>query len=243
LAGKTALVTGAAKRIGREIALALADEGADIVIHFRSSADEAAELAAEVGARGAKSWAVKADFEKPEEYETLIERAVASAGSLDILVNSASVFGMEKLEDLTFESLMRNVEVNAWAPFVLARWFARLVGAGKIVNLLDSRIVGNDFSHAGYILSKRLLAALTEMLAVAYAPDIAVNAVAPGLILPPPGKDESYLERLRETVPLKRHGGAENVAEAVLFLVKSDFVTGEVVFVDGGRRLKEYPVG
>jgi len=240
LTGKTALVTGAAKRIGRETALSLADEGANVIIHYRGSADEAEALCREVRGKGVDSWTIQADFEKPEEYETLIRRTLDTAGSLDILVNNASIFPPDKLENITFDSLVTNMQVNAWAPFVLARDFKHLVGRGMIINLLDSRIKDADWNHVGYILSKHVLAALTKMMALDFAPEIRVNAVAPGLILPPPGKDESYLDLLKDTVPLRKHGDPQDVADAVVYLAKSDFLTGEVVFVDGGRHLREY---
>lgn len=253
LLSKTALVTGGAKRIGRAISLALADAGANVIVHYNNSSKEADELVAELRKRGPglqttahhenKAWTVQADFEKPDEYESLIERALAEAGSIDILINSASIFPSEKIENITFDGFATNMQVNAWAPFVLCRDFARLVGKGTIVNLLDSRISGYDWAHAGYIWSKHVLAVMTRMLALDYAPDITVNAVAPGLILPPPGQDESYLDRLTGTVPLKRHGGASDVAEAAVFLAKSNFITGQVIYVDGGRHLKEYTNG
>ena len=243
LKGKTAFITGAAKRIGRATALALADEGVNIIIHYRNSEDEAKELIGEIRERDVKSWTVNADFEKPDEYETLIQRAVEIAGPIDILVNNASMFPADKLEDITFESFVTNVEVNAWAPFVLSRSFAQQMGRGKIINLVDSRTTGYDWTHVGYILSKHVLSVFTRMTALAYAPDIAVNAVAPGLILPPQGKDMSYIERLKDTVPLKKHGEPEDIADAIVFLAKSDFITGEVIFVDGGRHLKEYTNG
>jgi pteridine reductase len=240
LSNKVALITGAAKRIGREIALTLAGEGADIIVHYRSSEDEARELISELAARGVRSWTIQADFEKPNETDSLIERALARAGSLDILVNSASIFPSDKLENLTFDGLMKNIQVNSWTPFVLMRSFAEKVGRGALVNMLDSRVWGYDWTHVGYILSKHVLTAMTKMAALQYAPDIAVNGIAPGLILPPPGKPESYIDALKDTVPLRRHGDPQDIADAVAYLVKSDFVTGEVIFVDGGRRLKEY---
>lgn len=240
LYGKTALVTGAAKRIGREIALTLAGEGANIVIHYRSSRDEAENLIREIIGMGVGAWAVQADFDDLVATGSLIGCALSTAGSLDILVNSASIFPQDTIDDLTFESLISNVRVNSWAPFVLARSFAETVGRGRIVNLLDSRIDDNDWRHVGYILSKHVLAAMTRMMALRYAPEIAVNGVSPGLILPPPGKDESYIEALKDTVPLKKHGDPQDVADAVLYLVSSDFVTGEMIYVDGGRHLKEY---
>ncbi len=241
--GTTALVTGAAKRIGREIAIALAQEGANIVIHYRNSAKEAEELCSRLTEYHVLCWSVKADFENSEEYETLIKRSVETAGWLDILINSASTFFPNTLKDLNLQSLQKGVEVNAWAPFVLIRDFARTVGQGKIVNLLDTRIAGYDRSHVGYILGKHALYVLTQMAAVEFAPHIAVNAVAPGLILPPPGKDEEYLRWLGNRVPLKKHGKASDIADAVIYLLKSDFVTGQVIYVDGGRHLKELSNG
>ncbi len=239
LEGMTALVTGAAKRIGREIAIGLAREGANIVVHYRNSAREAEELCSQLADYHVLCFPVKADFENAEEYETLIKRSVETAGWLDILINSASTFFPNTLKDLDFGSLLKGMKVNAWAPFVLLRDFARTVGQGKVINLLDTRIVGHDRSHVGYILGKHVLYALTQMAAVEFAPHVTVNAVAPGLILPPPGKNEEYLTRLANRVPLKKHGKPSDIADAVIYLLKSDFVTGQVIYVDGGQHLKE----
>ena len=239
LAGRTALVTGAARRLGRATARALASEGANVIVHYGRSEAEAEGLAAELREGGREAWTLRADLERPEEVEALIPRALEQAGGLQILVNNASVFPPGSLVEANLESLMRSIQVNAWAPFQLSRSFAGHVRRGTIVNFLDTRVAGYDWQHVEYILSKKMLAALTEMTAVQFAPDITVNAVAPGLILPPPGKDESYLEALKDTVPLKRHGEAEDIADAVLFLVKSDYVTGQVIYVDGGRHLLE----
>lgn len=243
LGGKTALITGAAKRIGRAAALALAEEGVNVVIHYRHSAEEAEELCRELSEHGVTGWAVQADFARQEDYENLVEQAVAAAGSLDILINNVSIFQADTLQNITFEGLTAVMEVNAWVPLVLSRSFAKLARRGRIVNLLDTRIKGQDRAHVSYILSKQVLAAVTEMLALELAPGITVNAVAPGLILPPPGKDEDYLEGIKDTVPLRRHGAPEDVAGAIVFLAKSDFMTGQVVYVDGGRHQKEYPGG
>jgi len=238
LKGKTALVTGAAKRLGRAIACALADAGMNLVVHYRSARAEAQSLCRELAAKGVDAWPLQADFGKPEEYESLIERALQTAGELHALVNNASIFPPEKLHSLTFEALLANLQVNAWAPFVLSRSFQQLVGRGKIVNLLDARIRGYDRYHVGYLLSKHLLTALTEMTALAYAPNLTVNAVAPGLILPPAGKGQDYLDRLAQSVPLRKHGQPEEVARAVVFLLQSDFITGQIIYVDGGQHLR-----
>jgi NAD(P)-dependent dehydrogenase (short-subunit alcohol dehydrogenase family) len=239
LAGKTALVTGAARRIGRAVSLALAASGSNVVVHHSRSVSDAEALVSELSRHGVRATAVRADLGEPDEAEALVALAEERAGHLDVLVNNASVFEPETLEAATLDHLVRSVKVNAWAPFVLTRAFARRSGRGRVVNLLDTRISGIDLAHVGYVLGKDLLAVLTRMTAVAFAPGLTVNAVAPGLILPPPGEDEAYLARLVRDLPLKRHGGADDVVRAVLFLLESDFVTGQVVFVDGGRHLLE----
>lgn len=243
LRGKTALITGAAKRLGRAIAIALAEEGASIVVHYRGSREEAEALCGELRARGVEAWSLQADLGQSEECEGLIARTLEAAGALDVLVNSASIFLPGTLKEMRLEDLARHMQVNAWAPLALSREFARRVGKGKIVNLLDTRISGYDWGHVAYTLSKQALWTLTRMMAVELAPAITVNAVAPGLILPPPGKDEAYLEALAGTVPLKRHGAANDVAEAVVYLLRSEFVTGQVLYVDGGRHLMEQSDG
>jgi len=240
LEGKVALVTGASRRIGRAIAIALGKQGAGVVAHDRIIQEaETVRLCDELTGCGGKSWKVIADLERPEDYESLIGRAVQAAGALDILINNASIFQPNTLTDVSFGDVMRHVHVNAWAPFVLSREFARLAGRGKIINILDTKISGVDPDHVAYILSKRMLATLTRLCAQEFAPAITVNGVAPGLILPPAGRDESYLQQLAQTLPLKRHGGPGDVIDAVLFLLRSDFITGQVIFVDGGRHLQE----
>jgi pteridine reductase len=243
LRGKNALITGAGRRIGHAIAMALGEEGANVVIHYLHTEKEASELSAELNHIGAKSWLVKADFENAVECGTLIARSLEMAGSLDILINNASIFPADSLRDLDFVDLMKNMQVNAWAPFLLSRDFATQVGRGQIVNLLDTRIEGYDWKHVSYILSKHVLSVLTKMTALEFAPQIRVNGIAPGLILPPAGKDDSFLDRMANSVPLKRHGGPSDVADAVIYLLKSDFLTGEVIRVDGGRHLMEYGGG
>ncbi len=260
LRGRTALITGAARRIGRETARALAEQGVNVLLHFNSSDAEVRQLAEQLERLGVRAWPVQADFRRPEEYGTLIERAREIAGALDILINNASIFPADSLDTLTWSELSANVEVNAWVPLALSRRFAAGLGVtpglarstrgagapaqnracGSIVNLHDTHLAGFDFEHSGYILSKHMLATLTRMLALELAPNITVNAVAPGLILPPPGADESYLATHAHRLPLQRHGGPRDIAEAIVFLVRSDFITGQVIYVDGGRHLQGY---
>jgi NAD(P)-dependent dehydrogenase (short-subunit alcohol dehydrogenase family) len=238
LAGKTALVTGAAKRLGRAVTLALARAGVNVVLHYQHSEKEASNVAEEVRQTGVHAWTLAADLGRPDEADGLFGRALQQAGPIDILVNNASVFGETTLGEMDAQALHDNVNVNALAPFLLARRFAALGRPGAIVNSLDTMIMDYDRKHVPYHLSKRMLYTLTRMMAVEFAPAIRVNAVAPGLVLPPEGHGLDYLEGLAHSNPLQRYGSEEGVCEAVLFLLRSGFVTGQVIFVDGGRHLR-----
>ena len=239
IAGQTALITGAAKRLGRAIAERLADEGINVIVHYRRSREEAEAAAKDLSQRGVRAWTVAADLEKPEEAERLVEQAWQCSGGFSILINSASIFEKGPLMDTSYESFIRHLTTNAWAPLAIARAFARKVAAGQVVNLLDARVGGYNFTHAAYFLSKRMLEYLTRHLALELAPAFRVNAVAPGLILPPAGEGPDYLDRLTDTVPLKAHGEPKDVADAVVYLLKGGFVTGQTLFVDGGRHLRD----
>jgi hypothetical protein len=239
IAGQTALITGASKRLGRAIAERLADEGVHVVLHHHRSRDEAEEAAAAVAMKGVRTWTVAADLELPVEAERLVDRAWKASGGFSILVNSASIFEKGALADASYEAFFRHLNINAWAPFALARAFAGKAGQGQVVNLLDARVHGYNFTHAAYFVSKRALEYLTRHLALELAPRFRVNAVAPGLILPPEGEGPDYLERLAGTVPLKTHGEPEDVAEAVVYLLRGGFITGQTLFVDGGRHLRD----
>lgn len=238
LSGRTALVTGAAKRLGAAMVRALAEEGVRVVLHYRSAREEAEELAESLRHGGATVWTAQAALGAAGAAEALFAEAEALSGGIDMVVNSASIFPKGTLHDLDEARLLENLQVNTLAPFALARCLAGTGRSGCVLNLLDTRIADYDREHVPYHLSKRALYSLTRMMAEEFAPRLRVNAVAPGLVLPPPGEDEAYLARLAHTNPLARHGGAEDVAAAAVFLLKSDFITGQVVFVDGGRHLR-----
>jgi hypothetical protein len=239
LSGRTALVTGSARRLGRAIALALAGEGADVAVHYGSSSAEAQEVAGRIDHLGRRSALVEADLADPQQAAGLLDEASKRIGRpIDLLVNNASLFPSDGLMDFPRQALAENVQVNAFAPLQLCRAMAEKGVEGDIINLLDSRYVDADTGHVSYHLSKRMLHAITRLLAMELAPAIKVNAIAPGLILPPPGEDEQYLERLAHTNPLHRHGSADEISAAALFLVRSEFITGQVLFVDGGRHMK-----
>lgn len=238
LAGRNALVTGGAKRLGRAAALALAAEGACVVVHYRASGEEAAGLVDEINAMGARAYALAAELSDTTQTESLFRRACELTGPMDVLVNNASIFHESGLVDFSREALDGNIRVNAYAPLVLARKLAAQDRPGHIINFLDCRAVDYDRRHVAYHLSKRMLMDLTRMMALEFAPAVQVNAVAPGLILPPEGRDESYLAALADTNPMKRYGCERDVTDTVLFLLKSTFITGQVVFVDGGRHIR-----
>ncbi|MFH2006709.1 MAG: SDR family oxidoreductase [bacterium] len=239
LSGRTALVTGGARRVGRAIALGLADAGADVVVHFQTSAEEAEETARAARGRGVRAWTVGADLSVAAEAEQLVEQAVERAGGVDFLINNASIFRPGTVAELSPATLAENVQINAYAPFQLARSLARQGRGGRVVNLLDTRVAAPvDPAYVGYGLSKALLHELTGLLALELAPDVTVNAVAPGAILPPAGAEPDRFERLGDRLPLGRTGDPADVVRAVLFFVQSGFVTGQVIYVDGGQHLK-----
>jgi NAD(P)-dependent dehydrogenase (short-subunit alcohol dehydrogenase family) len=238
LTGRTALITGAAKRIGRAMALALAQNGVRIVVHYSRSEQEAKALCKEIEGIGVAVWPVKGDLVDPGQAEAIFKEAVDRAGAIDILINSASIFNVETIWEMTDESLCTNMRIHAMAALILSKALAKQQRPGHIINLLDTRVVSYDKDHAAYHISKRSLLTLTRILALELAPKIAVNAVAPGLILPSALQDETYLDKLAPTTPLQRHGSPADVVQAVLFLLRSRFITGQIIYVDGGYHMR-----
>ena len=234
----TVLITGAARRLGAALALELASAGWDIVLHYRSSATEAEELAQLIEAGGRRAFCLAADLEDPDACRALVPRAAAAAGGLSALVNNASIVPASGLFDFEPEDLARNVQLHAVAPTLLARALHERDEARHVLNMLDSKITGPDEEHVPYHLSKRMLADLTRLMAWQFAPRVAVNAIAPGAVLPPVGGDPVAFAALAESVPLRKTGEARDVAQAARYILASEFVTGQVLFVDGGRHLR-----
>jgi NAD(P)-dependent dehydrogenase (short-subunit alcohol dehydrogenase family) len=228
LTGKKAFITGGAVRIGRTIAEALLDEGAEVIVHFRTSEKEADTFWPNV---------IQADLNKPEECETLIDRVIDQFGPIDILINNAATFHKTSLADSCHETVMAELQPNLLAPLALIRGFARQKRPGKIINLLDQRITSHDTTCVPYILSKKGLEELTKVAAIDLAPNITVNAVAPGAVLPPPDKESDTAWEPAGTIPLKQRPQPKDIAEAVIYLLKSDILTGQILFVDGGQNL------
>jgi NAD(P)-dependent dehydrogenase (short-subunit alcohol dehydrogenase family) len=237
LAGQVALITGAAKRIGRSIALRLAAEGADIVVNYASSKPEADTLVAEIKSAGRRAMAVKADVSHRLDVQKLFSVTENEFGRLDILVNNAGTFFPAKFEELTEEQWDHILNVNLKSQFLCAQSVAPIMkrqGRGRIINLssLGGLLAWPAYTH--YCVSKAGSIMLTRCLARALGPEILVNSVAPGTIqFPGEPPDEEYIRR----VPLHRTGSGDDIAQAVAYLATADFVTGQILVVDGGRSL------
>ncbi len=237
LAGQVALITGAAKRIGHSIALRLASDGADIVVNYASSKPEADTLVAEIKSTGRRAIAVKADVSHRLDVQKLFSATENEFGRLDILVNNAGTFFPAKFEELTEEQWDHILNVNLKSQFLCAQSAAPIMkrqGRGRIINLssLGGLLAWPAYTH--YCVSKAGSIMLTRCLARALGPEILVNSVAPGTIqFPGEAPDEEYIR----PVPLHRTGTGDDIAQAVAYLATADFVTGQILVVDGGRAL------
>lgn len=232
-----ALITGSARRIGRAMALALAEDGFDIALHYNKSSIAAAKTARMVRSLGAACDLFPADFGVEGEANRLIPVVTRRFSRLMVLVNSASVFVPSGLGAEDMLLLEEHMMVHVKAPWVLVSEFAKLARRGVVINCLDTKVSSNVNDFGAYLLSKKTLAELTKMQAVHFAPNLRVNGIAPGLILKPEAKKPGYLRQKAACVPLKRHGNVGNVIQALRFLINDDFVTGQILYVDGGEHL------
>jgi NAD(P)-dependent dehydrogenase (short-subunit alcohol dehydrogenase family) len=237
---KTALITGAAKRVGRAIALELARAGYDIAIHFRESGGDAAALAREIEGLGRRTALVQADLEDEAAVEAMLPAAIAQLGSVTALVNNASLFVRDEVIDVTREGWNRQLAVNLRAPFVLMQQFARLLPSdahGAVVNMLDQRVWNFTPHFISYTVSKAGLWTLTQTMALALAPRIRVNGVGPGPILPNDNQSAEHFHTHWSSLPLQRKIDPDEVAQTVHFLIESPSLTGQMIAVDGGEHL------
>jgi 3-oxoacyl-[acyl-carrier protein] reductase/pteridine reductase len=239
LAGKVALVTGAAKRIGRSVALRLASEGADVIVNYRGSKAKAEEVVAQISATGRRAMGIRADVAKRADVLALFATIEKEFGRLDILVNNAGMFFRAKFEDLTEEQWDTILDANLKSQFLCSQTAAPMLrrsGQGRIVNFasLGGLLAWPAYAH--YCVSKAGVIMLTRCLARALAPEITVNAVAPGTISFP-GDAPEIAEDFIRRAPMGRTGGPEDIDDAVMFLVQAPFITGQVIVVDGGRTL------
>ena len=240
IAGRNALITGGAHRVGKALTLALSEAGADVFIHYNSSPYEAEATASEVRASGRKAATGSADLGDPAAGLELIEAATAALGPVSILVNSASGFPTDSLESIRIEDWQRTHNLTLAGPVFLTQAFAATLPSdmeGAVLNITDVRTETPYRKHFSYTVAKGGLDVFTRAAALALSPRIRVNAVALGVILPPPGRDQAYLEALALELPLAKVGGTDPVAAAAVALIQNPFITGEIVRVDGGSHL------
>lgn len=239
LKGRRALVTGAGQRVGAAIAQRLGELGVDVAVHYHRSRAGADAVCAQIESVGARALALGADLSDPAQAHSLVREAVAALGGLDLLVASAASYDSAPLATITAADFDRSMALNVRAPFLLAQAAREHLSASRgsivFVTCISPRAPHRD--HAAYVVSKGALSALTRVLAVELAPDVRVNAVAPGTVLAPVNLPAHVLASLVHTTPLARTGDAMDVAEAVVYLASAPFVTGVEITVDGGRSI------
>lgn len=234
---KTALVTGGSKRIGKAICIELAKKGYNIALHYNTSNKDANETQLHLKSIGVKCSIFKCNLTNPDDYFELVPTVKKMFPDLQILVNNASIFNERKFFDINMEYFNKDFGINFLAPFFLTQHFAKFSDKGLVINILDTRVNKTSTSHFVYNLAKQALYHFTKMAAKELGPSIRVNGICPGPILPPPDKDDEYLEKLSQNVPLKKIGSVNNITKAVSYIIENDFVTGECLFVDGGNHL------
>jgi len=242
----TALVTGAAHRIGRALALGLAADGWLVALHYHRSAQAAQDLAEEIAKAGGHAFPIDADLANEKEVQTLIPRLIGEVGPLGLLVNNASVFERDQAMTATRASWDLHMETNLRAPFVLSQGFAAQLPdgqSGSIVNVVDQRVWNLTPDFTSYTVSKAGLWALTQMMALALAPHIRVNAIGPGPTLPSKHQTDEQFARQCRSMPLQRGAMLSEMAAALRFILASPSMTGQMIALDGGQHLGWSPAG
>jgi len=231
-------ITGGAQRIGKGLVLGLVAKGFPIILHYWQSEEKAQELAQEIQSQGGQCTLFQADFSDSFQLERRLKESFPSLPPCSTLINNASIFEAAPFLETDAQLLNQHFQVNFTAPFLLTQAFARhCSGKGSVINLIDTRVHRIDQEYFAYTLSKKLLFDLTKMAASSLAPEIRVNGICPGLILPPKSKDISYLEEKSQKIPLRTHGSIEDIFQAVEFFMNNSFVTGECLCLDGGEHL------
>jgi glucose 1-dehydrogenase len=239
LKGKKALITGSGIRLGRAIALALAAEGCNLALHYHHSAEEVKEVQTAALKMGVQAEIFQADLSNPEQLQQLIQAVTTAFGHIDILINNAGVYLKGKGMETTPEILEQVFRINLFAPLLLTRAFAQQLPEGfqgKVINISDAKVFRHQPDHFAYRLTKSSINEMTALFALELAPNITVNAIAPGVMLPLAGHEDADLQDLAEKrIPLKRIGSPEIIAENVLHILHQDFMTGTVIRIDGGE--------
>jgi len=243
---RTALVTGGGKRIGRRIALALAQAGFDVAVHYNTGAHAAEETCGEIAALGRRGVMLDADLADEDAVHDLFSRARHTLGAIGVLVNNASVFERDEWDNASRESWDQHIEPNLRAPFVLMQHFARCLPKDKegvVINMLDQRVWSLTPHFVSYTISKAGLWALTQTMALALAPRIRVNAIGPGPALPSPRQTQAQFDRQSASVPLRHGSSPDEVARAIVATLALPAMTGQMIALDGGQHLQWSPAG
>lgn len=234
-----ALITGSAIRLGKHIALALATEGYDIALHYNSSKDKAAATAQEIQALGVQCKTFQFNLKEAENISGLVQNVKDSFPKLNVLVNSASGYQQETIRDTSVATFDTQFALNLRAPFFLTQAFAKIVGNGNIINIIDNKIGFNQFNYAAYLLSKKAFAEFTRMAALEFAPKIRVNGVAPGVVLPAKTRSQEYINWRIQGIPLQIQGEATHITKAIFSFLQNDFITGQILVIDGGENIAQ----
>lgn len=232
-----ALVTGGSDRIGKALALELARKGHNVLIHYNSSLDKAKKVKEEIEKMNVKAETIQIDFSNPSDFDHVFSDLKEKGIEINMLVNSASDFILSTFEEEGSDLLNKELKINFEAPYLLTKAFANNFDEGHIINFLDTKVEKNSTNRLDYILSKKLLKDFTLLSAVELAPTFKVNAIAPGLVLPPAGKGDDYLLALAVDIPMKTIGNIDDIVKAFTYLLESKFVTGQILYVDGGDHL------
>jgi len=240
LRGRTAIVTGAGHRVGRALALALGQRGMRVVVHYNATADGARETARAIEAAGGEAVTVGADLTNVDEIPKVVDAAVTSFGGIDVLVNSSAIMVRMPFGEVDARRWDQTIDLNLRAPFFLTQAAATHLrnARGVVVNIADLAAFETWPGYIPHGIAKSGIVYVTRALAAVLAPEVRVAAIAPGTVLLPEGWSEQDAARLRRTTPLAREGSPEDVARTMLFILESDYLTGETIIVDGGRHVR-----
>lgn len=233
----TALVTGASRRIGKAVCLHLANLGYNIALHYNKSKKDSQKLQNEIQNKGVECNLFLCDLTNEKQITEFIHKVYRKFPDLNILINNASSFNKSKLKSEKISLFKENIKIHLIAPFIFTRDFAKKVKKGIIINILDTNITKNSTEYFSYLLSKKALAELTKLSAIELAPHIRVNGIAPGLILAPTRAKKGHLKKRSKNVPLKRIGSIKDITNTLQFLMETDYITGQIIFNDGGEHL------
>lgn len=234
---QTALITGSSDRIGKSISLQLAQMGYDIILHYNKSGNKANDLKKEIFDLGVNCDTIQIDFECNNIDFEKIFKELSRKINLQILVNNASVFFPSTFETDGDALFNEHLKINFNSAYLATKYYAKFFKTGSIINILDTKTEKNDTKHLDYLLSKKLLKEFTLLSAYNLAPYFRVNAISPGLILPPKEKDYEYLITLAKSIPLKKVGNLLDIQKAIEFIVNNNFITGQIIYINGGEHL------